>query len=174
MVKCLNDCCSHCLPCWPLPLQRRDAARSAAVGITADEVEAVLRGCHSCMWDKLVDPTYVLDKPRVHTSVRWAELGQGPHPIEAAPQPRYSPDFNRPIEHFHRALKKRFSDLLITHAGPKSLDAYWQLLWQAFNSCYSQRAAEKDIKGLPELWRWVASTDPQQGSAGDWPPRRLR
>lgn len=174
MVKCLNDCCSHCLPRWPLPLQRRDAARSAAVGITADEVEAVLRGCHSCMWDKLVDPTYALDRPRIHTSVRWEELGQGPHPIEAAPQPRYSPDFNRPIEHFHSALKKRFSDLLITYTGPKTVDGYFQLLWQAFNSCWQPDSAMKDVLGLRELWLRVASEGPQQGAAGNWPPRRFR
>lgn len=134
----------------------------------------MLRFAHECMWDKLVDPTYVLDKPPVHTSVRWELLGQPAHPCEPAPHPRYSPDFNRPIEHFHRAFKKRFADLLITHAGPKTIEGYRPLLWQAFNTCYRPHSVMKDVVGLPDLWRRVASEGAQQGSAGNWPPRRFR
>lgn len=173
-VECLHHCLTHLLPRWALPLQRRDALRTPAVGVTADEVEHILKTCHSVMWDKLVDPTYVLDKPRIHTAVRWSELGKGPHPIIAAPQPARSPDFNRPVEHFHHSLKREFRELLITFPGPRTLDGYWKLLYRAFNSCYKKDSVMKDVLGLPKLWKCVASSDPKQGVAGSWPPAKYR
>lgn len=155
-------------------MQRRDAGRTPAVGVTADEVEQILGRCHAVMWGKLSDPVYVLDKPNIHKAVRWRELGKGPHPIIAAPQPARSPDFNRPVEHFHHALKTRFRELMCTFAGPRTVWGYWGLLQKAFLSCYKPDSVMKDVLGLPKLWECVASTAAQQGTAGDWPPRKFR
>lgn len=134
----------------------------------------MLRACHAGIWDLLADPTYVLDQPHIHTAVRWEQLGDGAHPIVPAPQPPRSPDFNRPVEHFHHSVKQEFRNLLLTHAGPRSLEGYWRLLQRAYSTCYKRDSAMKDILGLPDLWRWVASTDPKHGSAGDYAPARLR
>lgn len=130
---------------------------------------------HGKLWGKLVDPTYVLDQPNIHKAVRWDRLGQDAgHPVVAAEQPPRSPDFNRAVEHFHSALKREFRESLRHIEVEHSLQGYWQLLEQCAKRCYSQDAVRRDVATLPELWAWVASTDPQHGSAGDWPPRRLR
>ena len=142
--------------------------------MTADEVEQILKGIHSVMWDKLSDPTYVLDRPPIHTAVHWKELGKGPHPIIAAPQPSRSPDFNRPVEHFHHSVKRRFRELLITFPGPRDVWGYYKLLYKAFTSCYKPDSVMRDVKKLPALWKCVASSEAEQGVAGDWPPAKFR
>lgn len=145
------------------------------MSITADEVEEMLEFYHRKVWDKLDDPTYVLDQPNIHKAVRWRQVYSDPgHPVVPAEQPPRSPDFNRPVEHFHSALKREFRESLRHVEVERTLQGYWDLLQQCAKRCYSQDAVRRDVEGLPDLWEWIASEDPQHGSAGDWPPRRLR
>lgn len=139
-----------------------------AVALTSDELESMLHGCHAVVWDKLADPTYVMDWPPVHMNVRKRPLWRGPHPIIFAPQPRHSPDFNRPIEHFHRHFKRRFNEMLQVEQGPRTLGHYWDMLQRAFTSTYKEHSVEKDVLGLPALYNWVFQ------NGGKWPPKSMR
>jgi len=135
----------------------------------------MLKHFHGQVWDKLVDPTYVLDQPNIHKAVRWPLLWHdSAHPIVPAKQPPRSPDFNKPVEHFHSAVKREFRESLRHMDVERNLQGYWRLLELCVKKCYSQESVRRDVATLPATWAWVSSTDPQHGSAGDWPPRHLR
>ena len=146
------------------------------MGVCADEVEDVLRAIHEYVSHYLKNPTYVLDKPRIHTSVRWQQLAAGPHPIKPALHPRRSPDFNRPAEHFIKSVKSEFKKELRMCDVRREPVAYMHMLTRAYKRCCTTQmtqAINKDILTLPALWSHVSTARPA-GSAGDWPPARFR
>lgn len=154
-------------------MQRRDKGRTLAVGVCGDEVEDVIRAVHEHVSQYIEKPTYVLDAPRIHTCVRWGQLSSGPQPVRRAPQPRHSPDFNRPAEHLIKALKGGFRKELLRRDAPRSPRYYMDLMEYVFDNYYTWQAANKDILRLPELWKYVSTPDPA-GSGGGWPPARFR
>ena len=136
----------------------------------------MLKEFHKSICKQVSEPTYVLDKPRIHTAVRWEQLSPGPHPIVAAPHPRRSPDFNRPAEHFLQAVKREFKELLRVIDAPREPVFYERMLRQAYENCCTnkmKRAINKDIITLPNLWAHVSTPKPV-GSGGDWPAAKFR
>lgn len=178
---CCIQCCVelllnwlwHCAPFWPFALQKRDRHHTTAVGVCADEVEQVMLHFHEYISNFIKHPTYVLDKPPIHTAVRWDMFKAGPNPLTLAPQPRYSPDFNRPAEHYISAVKRGFKTELLRHDVRQPPQHYMDMVTDICRRCYTQEAANKDILGLPALWRHVSTPVPA-GSGGDWPPPQFR
>jgi hypothetical protein len=178
---CCIQCCVelllnwlwHCTPAWAFALQRRDLHRTTAVGVCADEVEHVLLAFHELISKYIKHPTYVLDKPRIHTAVRWHQFQGGPNPLTPAPQPRCSPDFNRPAEHYIEAVKRDFKTELLRRDVRQPPECYMNMIESICTTCYTRDAANRDILTLPALWQHVSTPRPA-GSGGDWPPAEFR
>lgn len=169
-VEQVNDCLINCTPHWPF-LQCRRPPHRPAKGVCADEVEDTLEEFHEEISEHITKPTYVLDRPRIHTSVRWQRLQGGSAPIIAAPHPRHSPDFNRPVEHFIHDVKQEFRNLLRVIDVPREPKFYHDMLFRAYDNCCTKemiRGIYADIITLPRLWSHVSTPKPR-GSGGDWP-----
>jgi hypothetical protein len=139
-------------------------------------VEEVLQAIHEYVSQFIPHPTYVVDQPPIHTAVRWKQLAAEPHPIKPALQPRRSPDFNRPAEHFIQAVKSEFKKELRVCDVRREPVAYMDMLTRAYKRCCTdkmKKAIIKDIMTLPALWSHVSTPSPA-GSGGDWPPARFR
>lgn len=128
----------------------------------------MLRGFHSLLQPIVPSPVYVLDHDRANDAAFSRSLSSGPAPFVRAPQPSHGPDFNRPVEHFHSALKRALREHLEVFDLPKGPDDYWQLVMDKAKQCYKAEGVKRDIETLPALWDWVATSD------GGWPPRKLR
>jgi hypothetical protein len=85
-------------------------------------------------------------------AVPWQQLKAGPKPIVPALHPRRSPDFNRPTEHFLRAVKREFKQLPRVIDKPRSAGFYEGMLKKAYNKCCTKdmlRSINKGIIPLP-------------------------
>lgn len=138
------------------------------MAMTADEVEAFLCCCHSITMFQLQQPTYVLDTPHIHTCVQKRQLSVGPSPIIFAPHPRRSPEFNKPVEHFHRHLKKAFRERLLIEVGDRTLEHYWEVLCRCAREVYTYDSVFRDVNDMTATYSNVIS------KKGDWADRKFR
>lgn len=149
----------------PAPQTMRGAA---AKGVTAEEVAAVLQRFHALLPPTLRHPQYIVDHDRANDAAFRHFLASAPSPLVRAPHPVHGPDFNRPVEHFHSAVKAALRQHLLVFDAPHSPADSMELLERKAHACYKADGVRRDVEGLPQLWAWVATSD------GGWPPRKLR
>lgn len=110
-------------------------------------------------------PYYVMDLPKVHLGAKKQLMKMG---IKFWPQPRYAPDFNKPIEHVFGWMSRAFKKWVTGIKEKISPGRAWKKLQQIFYSA-SPKGLDKDVLSLPRTWRHVATPRAKGGSGGDWP-----
>ena len=137
------------------------------MGVTAEEVAAVLGPLHARLLPQLCRLSYVADHERAIDAAwsRW--LSKGTRPLVRAPQPVSSPDFNRPVEHFHQPVKHALRQWCLVNDLPHSWEQYYDVLKTAAEG-QDIESIREDVRKLPSLWDYVANSD------GGWPPRDRR
>jgi hypothetical protein len=127
----------------------------------------------------------------IHTLYHPDHQGEDEWAIELDPAitklslPPYSHDLNRPIEHVFGTMKHRIREALyFERAKYTTPTALHTLVWDQFHTNIPEKHVERDVKGLPELWR-VLSTPMgitfqfedgrlAVGTGGNWPNAEYR
>jgi hypothetical protein len=127
-------------------------------------------------------PFFVYDHVRYHDAAEQLMVASGFN--DRFPSPKWSPDFNRPVEHAHGVVKQVFKKRQEELPPGASMAAVKELIASIVNEHITADGVRKDVYGLPLLWRVVAASPEQEvegddgrkytGTAGDWAPARLR
>lgn len=157
------------------PGQEQHTARAC----TADEFKEVMEYAKQESEKKIEQPIYAFDNAPIHR----AAMKKYPDMVPASQYwsvPRYSPDFNKPIEHSWNQVKRKLLnriyqgyDVVMT----PQLAQQW--VQEAFFSI-TQDSVERDVKSLMDTWAiiqaplgtWVKTSKGHeiQGAGGDYPP----
>ena len=147
-----------------LSLQTR--RHKVARGLTAEEVEKVLKEIQDVVKTKIANPKYVMDHPPIHEH---AHLGF----LKKARHPRYDPDFNKPVEHLHGDLARRFEEWLDSSEGvvtpQQCMDQLEKLLYETPVSFFGEC-----IRKMPDMWDVIAKPVSEGGVDGGWAPTPVR
>jgi hypothetical protein len=122
---------------------------------------------------------YQFDNPKIHTHAHLDNTGI--QDDQLMPQPPYSPDFNRPIEHAHNIVQSQFENWLhhmphmatISVGQPPSMQECMQQVHDIIHSI-DKDSIRKDIEGLPELYDHVIKSEEEGGCAGGFAPKQFR
>lgn len=104
-------------------------------------------------------------------------------PFNRQMHPKYSPDFNQPVEHAHATVWKAFQNWLTQQTQPYSADGYQKAFTRVAKTVITAEIVAKDVQRLPDLYRVVSSSPTDivvvkgkeyRGVAGNWPPKALR
>ena len=130
-------------------------------------------------------PRFVFDTARAHVSAT-RFLSENMVFWQQVWIPRWSPDFNKPVEHAHGTVKQAFK-----HGTPRhrplpptcTMADVKQRITDLVQELITVEHIQKDVATVPTHWRVVASKPTQtivapngkkyKGSAGDWPNQRL-
>jgi hypothetical protein len=80
----------------------------------------------------------------------------------------YSPDMHRVIEHTHATATTAFQKWLLSHRGKLSVQEYKDAFEGIYRRVVTAASVRKDVRGLPTLYKWVAT------HGGNWPPAKMR
>ena len=119
-----------------------------------------------CVKKVIADPIYIMDYTTPHTAAKLKGIKLGRHPA-------LSPDFNKPVEHFHAELGRRFKEWLDSDEGEYTHKQYRKRLWGMAQSVPAE-FFDKAVRSLPEMWRCIAKSTAEGGVDGGWPPAPLR
>jgi len=116
-------------------------------------------------------PMYVYDNTGIHV---WANLQDiGIHAEDIVPQPAYSPDFNRPVEHVHNIITAKVQEWLGHERNVVQMPAALARIEDIFYSM-DIAAIRKYIQGLPGLYAHVRKSEEEGGCAGGYALKKLR
>lgn len=126
---------------------------------------------------------FCFDNTRIHN--KWGEVLKGGEwgvnkDGPRVPQPTYSPDFNRPIEHsFGRCVRAWNKGVVEQRINPYARpEPLMRELMAIFKSETKQQSIQKDVEGMTDLYKVVATPTHTlavpgvKGSGGDWPPAK--
>ena len=126
------------------------------VYIMAEAVKAMKRPEWAKAGFRFLKPWWSFDNDRIHTNkerLRFLRINGR----NRVPLPPRSHDMHRVIEHCINALKAAFQQWLYTHPAPRSVAEYRAALEKIFFTQITAESIAKDVRGLPALFRVIAS-----------------
>lgn len=148
-------------------LQTKTGAQ--AQGCTAFEFQnAVMPTAHyRALVSGIQDPIFAFDNNRIHNDVKKHPEVLGLTRDNFLDLPKYSPDFNKPIEHNHGYIEKRFKQLLRDYPYdlPLSATQLMEMLMRVFMEYTPVQGVHNDVNSLRATWQAVIDV------GGDYPAK---
>jgi len=121
----------------------------------------------------------VFDNENKQQHSNWEEICSS-YNASRLEHPTYSPDINKPVEHGHAIIATKFAAHCYKHLDVDSPNKYQKLVADIAHTAITQEGVAADVHSMWDMYKVIASpvnvevVDGVHGTAGGWPPKKMR